>query len=645
MATRRGKRIFRLPGWQMLLAVGLAIMLGTAYLLWRDAALPGAIEGQTLTWRFQTRGSIPAPEDVAILAIDDATMAAGNRWPVSRRLLAEAVRRLHAAGVRAVGLDLLLLDDSTPEDDAALAEALALQPAVLPIAFTFRPDGEIGEDAVRLIRQAALPVVHRDGAGATVTPGLAATGALIPAEPFRGSAAGFGHVNVLADEDGVLRQIHLAVPVGGRHVPAFPVALARHHLGLPEGEIILLTGRGLELGQRMVRTDAELRLPLNYYGPPKTIPTWSLADLLQDRLPAEQLAGRVVLIGATATGTGDTFVTPFSRSLPGVEALATMLANLLDGRLLQRHAALSWLDLALIVGFGAAAFLLGHLPSPPAASLAVGALFAALVFAAQWAFQAERLWLNLTFPAAAILLNAGAVAVTRVMQERQQKTNLSRYHSPLIAELLARERPEAAERLQPAAIMFVDMAGFTARSESLAPEAAARFLREFHGHIERAVLAHGGVLDQFLGDGAMVIFGVGQPGAANAAAALACAKRLVETTAGWSRQLAARGGAPLAIRVGIHYGPVVISRLGGATQMHFSAAGDTVNVAARLESLTRSADSTITISDAVVAMIRQRGREALLEGFVALPPQPIRGRAGRMPVWTWHHAASSVPAA
>lgn len=641
MTMRSGERRFKMPGWQMALAAGLAVALCMAYLLWRDAALPGAIEGQTLTWRFQSRGTMPPPDQVAILAIDDATMVAENRWPVSRRMLADAVERLHGAGVRAVGLDLLLLESSNAEDDTALAEALARLPSVLPLAFTFGPNRQIDDDAVRLIREAALPVVHRDAAVAPAS-GIPVTGALIPAEPFRRSAA-FGHVNVLAGEDGVLRQIHLAVPVGGRYVPAFPVELARRYLSLPEGRTILLTGRGMELGDKMVRTDAELRLPLAYYGPPRTIPTYSLADLLQNRLPPDRLAGRVVLIGATATGAGDTFVTPFSRSLPGVEALATMLANLLDGQLLKRHTALSWLDLALIVGFGAAAFLLGHLPSPVAASLAVAALFAGLTFAVQWAFQSGLLWLNLTFPAAAILLNAAAVAVTRIMQERRQKANLSRYHSPLIADMLAREKPETAERRQQAAIMFVDMAGFTTRSEGLAPEAAARFLREFHGHIERAVLAHGGMLDQFLGDGAMVIFGVGSPRAQDAAAALACAKRLVETTASWSRQLAARGTTPLTIRVGIHYGPVVISRLGGAAQMHFSAAGDTVNVAARLESLTRSAESTITISGAVVAAIRQCGREALLEGFTELPPQPIRGREGKLPVWTWHHA--SVPAA
>lgn len=626
----------RLLRWQCGIAGCLAIALSGAYLLWRDAPLPGAIEGQMLSWRFQSRGPLSPPGEVAILAIDDATMAAGKRWPIPRQMLAEAVDRLHAAGVRAVGLDLLLLENGSEDEDRALGAALQDLPSVLPLAFTFEHGAVMDEATVRAVREAALPVVHNTAEQSVI---LGATGALLPAPPFRRSAS-LGHVNVLADEDGVLRQIHLAVSVGGRQIPAFPVEVARRFHDLPGERAVLLLGRGLLLGNALIPTDAQLRLPLLYYGPPKTIPTWSLADLLADRIPQSQLAGRAVLIGATATGSGDTFVTPFSRSLPGVEALATATANLLSGQVLKRTSAVTWLDVALIVGFGAAAFALGHLPSPVAAAFAVAALLTALSTLVQWAFSSGQLWLNLTFPATAILLNAGVVAIGRTMLERRQKANLSRYHSPLIADLLARERPETAERRQPAAIMFVDMAGFTTRCEMLAPEIAAGFLREFHGHIERAVLAHGGMLDQFLGDGAMVIFGVRSAAANDPAAALACARQLVETTAAWSRQLAADGQTPLTVRIGIHYGPVAISRLGGSAQLHFSAAGDTVNVAARLESLTRSPDSTITVSAAVVEAVRRAGREDLLAGFTELPPQPIRGRTEKLPVWTWHHAAA-----
>lgn len=645
------RRLISHPAWQFAIAVLLSLATAAAYLIWRDRPLLGAIEGQMLTWRFQSRGPIQPPSQVAIIAIDDTTVTALKRWPVSRSVLAEAVEKLSDAETRAVGLDLLLLDNEPSAErntdasagDRALAEALRQLPAVLPIAFTFERAGAMDLETVRLVRRSAFPVVHHATGGG---PMIDATGALVPTAVLRDSAS-LGHVNVLADQDGALRQIQLALGIGGRYVPAFPVELARLFLGLPREKAALLLERGLLLGDKLTTVDPHLRLPLLYYGPPKTIPTYSLIDLLTDNIPRAQLAGRAVLIGATAVGAGDTFVTPFSRSLPGVEALATVTANLLSGQVLRRSGVVVYWDIVLILGFGLAAFAIGHLPSPIAAAGGFVLLTAALLGVTQLAFQQGLVWLNLSFALIAILLNASFVTIRRIVQERRgrrdmerQKSNLSRYHSPIIAELLAHERPDAAGRRQLAAIMFVDMAGFTARCEDMPPEAAADFLRAFHGRVERAVLNHGGMLDQFLGDGAMVIFGIRGAAPQDPVAALACAHQLLADIETWSRQLVAEGQEPLAIRVGIHYGPVVISRLGGSSQMHFSAAGDTVNVAARLESLGRASDSTISISSAVVAAVQAQGREDLLDGFEELPPQPIRGRSEKLTVWTRHLSAA-----
>src|SRR4029077_14577895 len=140
---------------------------------------------------------------------------------------------------------------------------------------------------------------------------------------------------------------------------------------------------------------------------------------------------------------------------------------------------------------------------------------------------------------------------------------------------------------------FVDIAGSTSRIEGMAPEAAVGFLRDFHGRIERAVLAHGGVLEQFMGDGAMVVFGVPTPGPQDAAAALASARDLFADVRRRNEELVAEGEAPFRISVGIHYGPVVIASLGGPTQAKISTSGDTVNVASRLEALTRDHGAAI----------------------------------------------------
>src|SRR5262249_23409871 len=219
---------------------------------------------------------------------------------------------------------------------------------------------------------------------------------------------------------------------------------------------------------------------------------------------------------------------------------------------------------------------------------------------AQIAFQSGS-WVDITFPTASILLNAGGVAFLRARIERRMRRNLARYHSPVIVDMLAESaKPSFEGRSQNAAVLFVDIAGSTGRIERMLPDDVVRFLQDFHGRIERAVLAHDGVLEQFMGDGAMAVFGVPTARPQDAAAALACARDLVDDVARRNDELMAAGEPPLRISVGIHHGPVVIARLGGQTQAQISTTGDTVNVASRLERLTREHGGTIVMSGAVV---------------------------------------------
>jgi len=651
--TRKSGIPWRRAAAALLIALGLA----AAYAgLW-NAPLVAAIEGQTLGWRFHLRGPVAPPPGIAILAIDDRTIGALKRWPLPRRALAEAVERLDAAGAAVIGLDLLLLDLEQPTDGIALGPGdqrlrAALRRSgrvVLGMAFTFGPSAPMDDESTSAaVRAAAFPVVHR--AAGRAQPVLQATGALVPIAPLR-EAARLGQVNVLADEDGVLRHLHLAIGFEGDYVPAFPVEVARRFLGVSAAETALLLGRGLLIGDRIVPADPMLRLAINYYGGAGTIPTHSMIDLLEGRIPAESFAGRVVLVGATALGAGDSFVTPFSRTLPGVEVLATAVGNIVGGEVLARTTETIGWDVAAILLLGLAGFAVAHLPSPALAALAALALLGGWAAVAQLAFEERLLWLNVTFPALAILLSAIVAGVGRTVAERRlrrdverQRRNLSRYHSPLIADLLAEnDRPGFEEREQPAAILFVDLRGFTGRSERMTPADTAHFLRDFHRRIERAALTHGGILVQFTGDGAMVIFGMSSPGPRDAAAALACARDLAAAVRDWSRSLVAEGRAPLAIGVGIHYGPVVITRLGGQEQLQLTAAGDTVNVANRLEALTKIYGATFAVSGAVVAAVQAAGRDDLLAGFAELPEQPIRGREGTIPVWVAGEAKDASP--
>ncbi len=630
------------------IAVAISALVAAGYFLRLHDVPPFAtIERQTLDWRFQIRGPVSPPDMIAILAIDDRTIASANTWPLPRRMLADAVARTEAAGAKAIGLDLLLLELEPPSDgltpgpgDRALHAALAgIDRPVLGAALTFGPADRLSPAVREAIERSGFRIVSL-AAGISADAIQRATGALVPLAPFR-QVARLGHVNVPVDEGATLHRLALAIAVGESYLPAFPLALAARFLELAPEQMVLRLGEGVELGPRLVATDPMLRMVLNHYGPTGTMPTFSLLDLLEDRLPPEALAGRAVLIGATGLGAGDTLATPFSTGLPGVEALAAATANLIAGQQLDRSARTAGIDIAAILLLGLAAFLLAQLPAPVAAVAAGLGLLVGWSVVAQYAFASHQLWLNVTFPSLAVLLNGAWVAVGRLVFERRlrglaewQRSNLSRYHSPLIADFLAEGKSAAlVGDEQPAAILFIDIAGFTARSERLGPAGTAGFLRDFHARVEQVVLRHGGVLEQFAGDGAMVIFGVPLPGPRDAVAALGCGRDLVAAVEIWNRELAAAGQPPVDIGVGIHYGPVVIARLGGDAQHQLTAAGDTVNLASRLEALTRSHQALVVVSEALAEAVRALGGGDLLAGFEAVAPQAIRGRNEPVGVW------------
>jgi adenylate cyclase len=172
--------------------------------------------------------------------------------------------------------------------------------------------------------------------------------------------------------------------------------------------------------------------------------------------------------------------------------------------------------------------------------------------------------------------------------------------------------------------------GFTRMAEAMSPAAAMGLLRDFHTRVEEAVFAHGGMVDKFMGDGVLACFGVPDPVPSAAADALRAAFALL---AALEARPAAGAAASLRVGIGIHTGPVLMGDIGGATQFQFTVIGDTVNVASRLEAMTRQAGTALLVSEAVVEGARPHLDPALLARLEALPEQAVRGREGMLRGW------------
>jgi adenylate cyclase len=237
--------------------------------------------------------------------------------------------------------------------------------------------------------------------------------------------------------------------------------------------------------------------------------------------------------------------------------------------------------------------------------------------------------------------------VRRQVRIERERGNLARYFSPNMVEALAEtDEPLGAVRAQSVGVIFADIVGFTALAERMAPEDVIMVLREFHSLMARTVFAHDGTLDKYIGDSVMATFGTPHAGPRDAKNAFTCVRAMVDAARRWNEERARDGKPPIRFGVGAHYGPVVMGDIGDERCLEFAVIGDTVNVASRLESLTRRLDAAAVVSqDLIDAVHRGTPEEGVdLTGFRAGAPQALRGRGEPVMVWAMPRA-SDPPAA
>jgi adenylate cyclase len=226
----------------------------------------------------------------------------------------------------------------------------------------------------------------------------------------------------------------------------------------------------------------------------------------------------------------------------------------------------------------------------------------------------------------------------RRMAAERARNNLSRYFSPNIVELLAsQDEPLGAGRRETVAVLFADIVAFTRMAELMDPEEVLALLREFHTRMTAQIFASGGTVDQYMGDGILAVFGATAASPHDAASALNCAEMMLETLERWNQEREEKGDARLDIGIGLNYGPVVLGDVGSEHGMSFTAIGDTVNTAARLQVLTRSLKTQLVVGDAIVRAIQASSPEIAAERIGRLEDlgeHSLRGRESPVRIWT-----------
>ena len=612
-----------LPRWIVALAL-LAGMMWAGFLagghLSGSASVIDRFETVLLDLRIALVGHRPPPQEIVIVAIDDRTVALTGQYPLPRSRLAALIDEIREAGASALAVDILLFGASDGAEDRSLAKAVGAIPTVIAGA------GQIGEEPASA---SFVPVID------TV---------LSPA-PEIAQLASVGLANVVTDSGGTPRHVPLLFLTPDGLLPSFSLQA----LGLYMGETPSVTETGLRFGERTQSLDLGWHLPLNYYGPGGTIPTVSAASLLGAGPGTEvELKGRLVVLGVTATAIGDRFGTPFDPVMPGVEVHATALANLIDGSPLIRNPTTRMLD-----GAAALAITLLGMVAVIVLPLAPASIFYLLLLAGWLAISTvlfvQGYWLNGALPFAASLPPVIGLMITRQVADRYQarrllraREALSRFQSPLLAKRIA-EDPTflSMPKEQKAAILFIDLSGYTGLSEQLGAAKTRDFLKDFHTEVVNVVTAEDGVVLDFMGDGAMLGFGIPEPSRMDPAKAYGCAFLLEHAVAAWldRAQMQARIGR---VRVGAHFGQVVLSRLGHDSQQQIAATGDCVNVASRLLEIAKDHDASIVISSDLI-----EAAESVMKERASVPRRQtvaIRGRQKELEVglWTAGEAATGL---
>jgi adenylate cyclase len=222
----------------------------------------------------------------------------------------------------------------------------------------------------------------------------------------------------------------------------------------------------------------------------------------------------------------------------------------------------------------------------------------------------------------------------------RERENLARYFPPNIVDDLAdQDHPFANIRSQSVAVLFADIVGFTRMAEQGSPEKLVALLRKYHHLLESAVFDNQGTLDKFLGDGIMATFGSPVTGPNDASNSVQCAREMVQSVDSWNEERIKQGEVPIILSIGIHYGEVILGDIGSERRLEFATLGDTVNVAARLEELTRSMGTQVIVSDDLVeaSKICAAGNDNYLrDNFADAGPQMLRGRESEIGIWKMH---------
>ncbi|MDP3136499.1 MAG: adenylate/guanylate cyclase domain-containing protein [Burkholderiaceae bacterium] len=606
----------------------LALLAATvAWVAWMALA-PGSVRqlderSTDVLWRLSAS---EAPERrVVLVDIDDASLTEIGPWPWSRQTMAQLSRKLDQQGAGLKLFDVVFPDGREGNADlsAALAERDAVAPSVLAQVFALRNESQL-----------------RSGTLAGAIAGVGCQAPAVPAQGYIANVAGLhpraGHITPSLDSDGAVRRVPALVCLDDRTYPSLTLAglAALGQAPGAAGSITVTPGTtpwqapwrlqiaglpGVTIG---LDSQGQMRVP--YAVARKALTAISAADLLHDKVPAGLLKGAWVVVGSSAFGLADAVPTPLGGAVSGAEVHSELLAGMADGALPFTPRAAPWLQALWVVL--ALAAMLALMVGPPLRQrqrvvlLPLAALaFAALAYGLHALALLQSGW-YVGWAAAALAI--GLAGLTLALGEHARSLvekgrlfqNLSSYVPGPVAEQIALTVPSGDIQAQRSdvTVLAADLQNFSRYCEARAPEDAARVLHRFFSTASAIVEAHGGVVEEMVGDSLLAVFNGPKPCEDHSAQALTAARELWLRCSEELPNTSGLGLEPLGIGIGLETGTALVGSFGAARRRVHTVLGQTVTIALRLQGMSTDLAYPILVGQAAAQRIGPRFEQASL---------------------------------
>jgi adenylate cyclase len=565
---------------------------------------------------YMIRGEKKPSNNVIIVDIDEKSLKKLGQWPWSRDKVAKILQNLTNANVGIVGLDIVFAetDNSSPkiilnklglhnikapDFDKILADTLLETPTITGYIFDFKEEFIRGS-----IPNIPAIIIEKGDIKSNILPRASGIITNIPLIQTNSFSSGF--FNTIPDSDGIVRSVPLLVKFKDTVYPSLSLEILRLVYGSNKIVINYIdTGvESVSIGKKNIKTDKFGRVALNYYGKSKLFKYISAVDIFDNKFKKEDIEGKIVLIGTSASGLLDLRATPLESTYAGVEIHATAIENIINDEYLKKfefeeiaNLSVIWLLLILILIF----FKFFNALKSTIFSASLVAMYLVFVF---WLFESKMILINIIYPlSASIGLYMFLSSIYYFFETKQKeliKKKFSKKVSLAVAETLINE--DTKDVLEPkereVSIFFSDIRGFTSISEKLQnPKKVIDFLNFYMTPMAEIITKNGGTIDKFIGDAIMAYWNAPLEVKNHADMAIKSAISQIKRLKKLNIELKKLNFPCIDIGIGINTGLVVVGEMGSSGRSDYTIIGDSVNLASRVEGLCKTYKTNILITE------------------------------------------------